>query len=74
MRINFKACPITPLEPFPFRSNRSGLQIPDLARFLDANRFLPRIKQRIPRAWHGARFRLPLSSRRRMAESKILPG
>jgi hypothetical protein len=53
--------------PFRFDRIEAGLQIPDLARFLDANRFPPGIKQRILRAWHAALFRLPLSSRRKIS-------
>src|SRR6202035_2178631 len=33
-----------PRSPLRFDRIEAGLQIPDLARFLDANRFLPRIK------------------------------
>jgi hypothetical protein len=63
--MNFKACPMTPWSLFRFDRIETGLQIPDLTGFLDANRFPPLLanalvpgKQRISRARHTALLRL----------------
>jgi hypothetical protein len=46
----FQSIPMTPWSLFRFDRIETGLQIPDLTGFLDANRFPPRIKS-------GAGFR-----------------